>query len=32
MPANLSPEYRAAQAAFRKATNSKEQLDCLREM
>ena len=32
MPANLSPEYRDAEAAFRKAADSKERLDCLREM
>ncbi len=32
MPANLSPEYKAAEAAFRKARESRERLDCLREM
>ena len=32
MPANLSPEYRDAEAAFRKAGDSKERLECLREM
>jgi len=32
MPANLSPEYRAAEAAFRKARDPRERLDWLREM
>ncbi len=32
MPANLSPEYKAAEAAFRKAREPKERLDLLREM
>ena len=32
MPANLTPEYRAAEAAFRKAHDPKERLDGLREM
>jgi uncharacterized protein len=32
MPANLSPEYKAAEAAFRKAREPRERLDCLREM
>jgi ribosome-interacting GTPase 1 len=32
MPANLSPEYKAAEAAFRKARDPKERLDHLREM
>lgn len=32
MPANLSPEYKAAEASFRKAHDPKERLDCLREM
>ena len=32
MPANLTPEYKAAEAAFRKARDPKERLDCLREM
>ena len=32
MPANLSPEYKAAEAAFRKAREPQERLDCLREM
>jgi hypothetical protein len=30
--ANLSPEYKEAQEAFRKARDPKERLDCLREM
>ena len=30
MPANLSPEYRDAETAFRKAGDSKERLECLR--
>src|SRR5919201_4008125 len=32
MPANLTPEYRAAEAAFRKARDPRERLDRLREM
>lgn len=32
MPANLSPEYRAAEAAFRAAREPRERLDWLREM
>jgi uncharacterized protein len=32
MPANLTPEYRAAEAAFRKARDPRDRLDCLREM
>lgn len=32
MPANLSPEYKAAEAAFRKARDPKERLELLREM
>jgi hypothetical protein len=32
MPANLSPEYKAAEAAFRRAHEPRERLDCLREM
>jgi ribosome-interacting GTPase 1 len=32
MPANLSPEYKAAELAFRKARDSNERLVCLREM
>jgi uncharacterized protein len=32
MPANLTPEYRAAEAAFRKARDTKERLERLREM
>ncbi|MGH8661065.1 MAG: GTPase [Burkholderiales bacterium] len=32
MPANLSPEYKNAEAAFRKAREPRERLDCLREM
>ena len=32
MPANLSPEYKAAEAAFRGAREPKERLECLREM
>jgi ribosome-interacting GTPase 1 len=32
MPANLTPEYKAADAAFRKARDLHERLDCLREM
>ncbi|MGZ8212511.1 MAG: GTPase [Burkholderiales bacterium] len=32
MPANLSPEYKAAEAAYRKARDPRERLDLLREM
>ena len=32
MPANLSPEYKSAEAAFRGAREPKERLECLREM
>ena len=32
MPANLSPEYKTAEAAYRKAREPRERLDCLREM
>ena len=32
MPANLSPEYKAAQAALRQARDPNERLRCLREM
>ncbi len=32
MPANLSPEYKAAEAAFRAARDPRERLECLREM
>ncbi len=32
MPANLTPEYKAAEAAFRRARDARERLDCLREM
>ncbi|MDQ2962134.1 MAG: TGS domain-containing protein [Pseudomonadota bacterium] len=32
MPANLSPEYKAAEAAFRKSRDSRERLEWLREM
>ena len=32
MPANLTPEYMAAQAAFRKARDPRARLECLREM
>lgn len=32
MPANLTPEYKAAEAAFRRARDPKERLECLREM
>ena len=32
MPANLSPEYKTAEAAFRAAREPKERLECLREM
>ena len=32
MPANLSPEYKAAEASFRKARDPRERLEWLREM
>ncbi len=32
MPANLTPEYKAAEAAFRQARGPEERLACLREM
>ncbi len=32
MPANLTPEYKAAEAAFRKARDPRERLESLREM
>src|SRR5512147_2157588 len=32
MPANLTPEYKAAEAAFRQARDPKERLECLRDM
>src|SRR5439155_10812647 len=32
VPANLSPEYKAAEAAFRKSRDPRERLECLREM
>ena len=32
MPANLSPEYKQAEAAFKQAREPKERLECLREM
>ena len=32
MSANLTPEYRAAEAAFRKARDPRERLECLRAM
>src|SRR5919197_5549749 len=32
MPANLTPEYRSAEAAFRKARDPRERLEHLREM
>jgi ribosome-interacting GTPase 1 len=32
MPANLSPEYKDAQEAFRRARGPQEKLECLREM
>jgi len=32
MPANLSPEYKAAEAAFRKTRDPRERLELLREM
>ncbi|MDJ0664740.1 MAG: TGS domain-containing protein [Acidimicrobiia bacterium] len=32
MPANVTPAYKAAEAAFRKARDPEERLECLREM
>jgi ribosome-interacting GTPase 1 len=32
VPANLSPEYKAAEAKFRKTREPRERLECLREM
>ena len=32
MPANLTPEYRKAEAAYRRARDPREQLECLRVM
>ncbi|MDX1562965.1 MAG: GTPase, partial [Gammaproteobacteria bacterium] len=32
MPANLSPEYKKAEQAFRAARDERERLDCLKEM
>jgi len=32
MPANLTPDYRAAEAAFRQARDPAQRLECLREM
>jgi ribosome-interacting GTPase 1 len=32
VPANLTPDYKAAEAAFRKARDPRERLECLREM
>jgi hypothetical protein len=32
MPANLTPEYKAAEAAFRKARDPSERLESLRDM
>jgi uncharacterized protein len=32
MPANLSPEYKKAESAFRTAREPRERLDCLKEM
>ena len=32
MPANVTPAYKAAEAAFRRARDPEERLDCLREM
>jgi hypothetical protein len=32
MPANLTPDYKAAEAAFRKARDPRERLEYLREM
>ncbi len=32
MPANLTPEYKEAEAAYRRASDTKERLECLRAM
>ncbi len=32
MPANLSPEYKSAESAYKQARDPKERLECLREM
>lgn len=32
MPANLTPEYKAAEAAYRRARDAKQRLECLRDM
>ena len=32
MPTNVTPEYKKAEAAFRKARDPRERLDCLRQM
>ena len=32
MPANLSPEYKKAEAAYRAADDDRERLSCLKEM
>ena len=32
MPANLTPEYREAEAAYKRASDNKERLECLRTM
>ena len=32
MPANLSPEYKKAEQAFRTAREPRERLDCLKDM
>jgi ribosome-interacting GTPase 1 len=32
MPANLTPEYKEAEAAYRRASDNKERLECLRAM
>ncbi len=32
MPANLTPEYKAAETAYRQARDPRERLECLREM
>ena len=32
MPTNVTPEYKKAEEAYRKAREPKERLDCLREM
>jgi ribosome-interacting GTPase 1 len=32
VPANLSPEYKAAEAAFRKTRDPRERLECLKQM